>query len=282
MSYRTRFAPSPTGLLHLGHAYAALVAWENARHRNGTCLLRIEDTDQTRSRSAYEAQITEDLNWLGLTWPTPVLRQSDHGARYQKGLDQLIAMGLTYPCRCTRSDIRTALSAPQENAPMTPDGLRYPGTCRARPMSDAGPKDAIRLNMARAIAVLPERLTFRETGPLHSGQHSLDSATLPDRIGDIVLARRDTAAPAYHLTVVMDDAHQDISEVTRGADLFAATEIHVLLQALLGLPTPDYHHHALIRDETGKRLAKRDDARAIASYRAAGNSPQDLRRLVGL
>ncbi|TDX32642.1 tRNA glutamyl-Q(34) synthetase GluQRS [Rhodovulum visakhapatnamense] len=275
---RTRFAPSPTGPLHLGHAFAALTAFER-----GQMLLRIEDIDTARSRPDWETQIYNDLAWLGLDWPRPVLRQSGRLSAYRAALDRLCAMGLTYPCRCRRADIRAALSAPQAGAPVIgPDGLVYPGTCRERPLSDAGPEDAIRLDMARALDRLgPHLPAFTETGPMHPGPHRLDARALIETVGDVVLARRDLGT-SYHLAVVVDDAFQEIDEVTRGEDLFEATPIHVLLQALLGLPTPAYHHHRLILDDAGKRLAKRDDARAIAAYRAEGATPADIRRMVGL
>ncbi|MBL3573148.1 tRNA glutamyl-Q(34) synthetase GluQRS [Rhodovulum sulfidophilum] len=278
---RTRFAPSPTGPLHLGHAFAALTAFERAG--DGEMLLRIEDIDSARSRPEWEAQIYDDLTWLGLDWPRPVLRQSDRLAAYRDALDRLGAMGLTYPCRCRRADIRAALSAPQAGAPVIgPDGLVYPGTCRGRSLAEAGPEDAIRLDMARALDRLgPALPAFTETGAAHAGRHMLEAQALIGAVGDVVLARRDLGT-SYHLAVVVDDAFQEIGEVTRGEDLFEATPIHVLLQALLGLPTPAYHHHRLILDETGRRLAKRDDARAIAAYRAEGASPADIRGMVGL
>lgn len=206
-----------------------------------------------------------------------MLRQSDHRPRYAAALDRLAALGLTYPCRCTRADIRAALSAPQEGAP--PPGA-YPGTCRHRPMTDAGPDDAIRLNLAAALDHAGP-LAFEETGPLHPGTHALDPALLRAGTGDVILARRDIGT-AYHLAVVADDAHQGITHVTRGADLREATPLHRLLIALLDLPVPEWHHHRLIRDATGRRLAKRDDARALATLRAAGATPADIRALVGL
>ncbi|MHC0052928.1 tRNA glutamyl-Q(34) synthetase GluQRS [Actibacterium sp. D379-3] len=284
MRYRTRFAPSPTGPLHLGHAYSALLADGRARAADGDFLLRIEDIDQSRARPKWEAQIRDDLHWLGLRWPDPVVRQSDRMAAYAVALNTLIGKGLCYPCRCTRADIKAAMSAPQEGVPATgPVGLIYPGTCRARSMTEAGPRDAIRLNIEAAVAHLGgvARLGFDETGPIHPGRHRLNAETLIHGVGDIVLARRDMGS-SYHLAVVVDDAAQGITEVVRGADLFEATQIHVLLQARLEYPTPSYHHHALIRDENGKRLAKRDDARAIAKYRAQGASPADIRAMVGL
>lgn len=276
---RTRFAPSPTGLLHLGHAYAALVAHERARV--GQFLLRVEDIDRSRCRPAYEAALQEDLAWLGLTWQQPVWRQSERLATYAAAVERLISLDLCYPCRCTRRDIRASLSAPQEGV-HGPDGLVYPGTCRHRQIGDAGPADAIRLNMSRALDRLgPAALSFVETGPGRAGSHIVDKNWLLTRAGDIILARRDMGT-SYHLAVVVDDAAQRITEVTRGEDLFEATFVHVVLQALLGLPTPAYHHHRLIRDNAGKRLAKRDDARALRHFRSDGASPADIRRMVGL
>ncbi|WFE73395.1 tRNA glutamyl-Q(34) synthetase GluQRS [Roseinatronobacter sp. S2] len=275
----TRFAPSPTGPLHLGHAYSALIAAQ--RGKPGGFLLRIEDIDQGRCRPAFEAQIYDDLRWLGLDWPVPVMRQSDRMPAYCAALQKLAGLGVLYPCSCTRGDIRAAMSAPQEGAPVIgPDGLVYPGTCRGRCMAQAGADDALRLDMRRALS-LAGPVSFVENGPLHSGNHCLDSDDMIANIGDVVLARRDMGT-SYHLSVVVDDAAQAISEVTRGADLFDATAIHALLQILLELPRPSYWHHDLIRDEHGKRLAKRDDARAIAAYRAAGASPADIRAMVNL
>ena len=278
----TRFAPSPTGPLHLGHAYAALVAAREAGP-DGRFLLRIEDIDSTRSKPEWETAIFDDLHWLGLDWPQPVMRQSDRMPAYRAALDRLAERGLIYPCRCRRADIRAALSAPQEGATpaVGPDGPVYPGTCRGRPMAEAGPEDALRLDMGRALDALSTLPAFDERGPLHAGRHELDPATMRDGVGDVVLARRDMGT-SYHLSVVVDDAAQGITLVTRGADLFEATPIHVLLQALLGLPVPDYLHHRLIRDDNGRRLAKRDDARAIRLYREEGLSPADLRRMLGL
>lgn len=275
----TRFAPSPTGPLHLGHAYAALVASQRAG--SGRFLVRIEDIDQSRCRTEFEAQIYEDLRWLGLTWPDPVMRQSARLPAYRAALEKLAALGVLYPCACTRADIRAALSAPQENAAVFgPDGLVYPGTCRARTMAQAQPDDALRLNMRVALAHCGP-LSFIETGPLHDALHPLDPDWMIENVGDVVLSRRDLET-SYHLSVVVDDAAQGITEVTRGDDLFEASFIHILLQALLELPRPSYYHHKLIRDEHGKRLAKRDDARAIALLRADGASVQDIRLMLGL
>ncbi|WP_114963707.1 tRNA glutamyl-Q(34) synthetase GluQRS [Tritonibacter mobilis] len=281
MTFTTRFAPSPTGPLHLGHAYSALLASDMAKQQNGQFLLRIEDIDQSRARTSWEEQIYEDLTWLGLTWPAPVLRQSDRLPRYRAALERLNARGLTYPCRCNRSDIELAAGAPQEGVPQFgPDGRIYPGTCRQRSMAEAGPNDVIRLNMAAALEQLSQ-LAFFETSQDLGGCISLERDHLVQAVGDIILERRNMGS-SYHLSVVVDDADQGITDVVRGADLFESTQIHVVLQALLHLPVPRYHHHRLIRDPQGKRLAKRDDARAIAKYRAEGASPQDIRALVGL
>ncbi len=280
--FTTRFAPSPTGPLHLGHAYSALLAHDMARAAGGRFLLRIEDIDRARARPQWEAQIFDDLGWLGLDWPRPVMRQSARLPAYAEALERLTAMGLTYPCRCRRADIEAAARAPQEGAPQFgPDGRIYPGTCRGRPMAARGEDDVIRLDMARAVQLLPADAAFTETGPAHAGTHRLDPDRLVRAVGDIVLVRRGMGG-SYHLAVVVDDAEQGISHVIRGEDLFEATRIHVLLQHLLGLPVPVWHHHRLIRDDAGRRLAKRDDARAIARYRADGLSPADIRALVGL
>jgi glutamyl-Q tRNA(Asp) synthetase len=274
---RTRFAPSPTGPLHLGHAHSALTAWE--RGGPDGFLLRIEDIDRARCRPEWEAAILKDLAWLGLAWPEP-MRQSERGAAHAEALGRLAGMGLTYPCRCRRADIRAALSAPQEGAaPHGPDGLVYPGTCRGRAMAEAGPDDVIRLDVA-AAAARAGLLSFTDTGPVAPGTHGLRPEALVEGVGDVALVRRGMGT-SYHLAVVVDDAAQGVEEVVRGADLLEATAIHVLLQALLDLPRPLYHHHDLIRDEAGRRLAKRDDARSIASYREAGLSPAELRALAG-
>ncbi|MGJ8616585.1 MAG: tRNA glutamyl-Q(34) synthetase GluQRS [Sulfitobacter sp.] len=283
MTFRTRFAPSPTGPLHLGHAYSALLAYDLARAAGGEFLLRIEDIDQSRARPEWEAQIYDDLAWLDLTWPTPVMRQSERQSVYDAALDQLWQRGLLYPCTCSRADIAAAALAPQEGAPLHgPDGVIYPGTCRnTTKRSGVRPVDKpLRLDMRKAVEGIDTKIFFSETG-LSSGDVSVDAYTLIHDIGDIVLARRDMGT-SYHLSVVLDDAKQGITHVVRGQDLFEATKIHVVLQRLLGLPTPIYHHHPLIRDDQGKRLAKRDDARAISLYRSEGKSPEDIRLMVGL
>lgn len=253
-----------------------------SKRNNGRFLLRIEDIDTARARPAFETQIYDDLTWLGLTWETPVLRQSSNMNKYRQAIDILLKSGIVYPCTCNRRDIQAALSAPQEGAPITgPDGPIYPGTCRHVPAPDAPLPDtaALRLNTARAAPLLHD-LRYLETGE-NAGEINFDTEDLTQTLGDIVLARRDMGT-SYHLSVVLDDAAQGITHVVRGADLADATRIHVVLQRLLNLPTPTYHHHRLIRDDAGKRLAKRDDARAIAKYRADGATPQDIRALIGL
>ncbi len=289
MTFRTRFAPSPTGPLHLGHAYSALLAHDMAMSRNGRFLLRIEDIDQSRARPEWYAAIEDDLHWLGITWSGKVLRQSDRAASYSAALQTLWSRGLLYPCTCSRRDIEVAASAPQEGAPHHgPDGLIYPGTCRPNTPRSAQrcPEDTpLRLDVRRALATLgDEPPTFRETGSGPGGETgtiTISGACLRDDVGDVVLRRRNMGT-SYHLSVVLDDAAQGVSHVVRGRDLFEATRIHVLLQRLLNLPTPCYHHHRLIRDSNGKRLAKRDDARAIARYRAEGATPCDIRSMIGL
>ncbi len=284
MTFTTRFAPSPTGPLHLGHAYSALLAYDMAQAKSGAFLLRIEDIDQTRCKPHWEQQIYHDLHWLGLTWPTPVLRQSDRLPAYQTALNTLWQRGLLYPCTCTRRDIAAAACAPQEGTapPLGPDGLIYPGTCRHRhDRTGILPQNtALRLDMHAAA----HSLSFHETGTGPNGQSGEIETSAEDlitNVGDIVLSRRDFPG-SYHLSVVLDDATQNITHVIRGEDLFDASKIHVLLQTLLNLPTPTYHHHRLIRDDTGKRLAKRDDARAIAKYRADGTTPAHIRAMLNL
>lgn len=279
MAFVTRFAPSPTGPLHLGHAYSAILAHAMARAEGGQFLLRMEDTDLERCKSDYEDLIISDLSWLGLTWDRPILRQSEHIAAYNARLAPLAEQGLLYPCSCTRSDIRAALSAPQEGVLFNV----YPGTCRGRAMQTRLPGDALRLDLAMALQHLNAAdLGFTETGPSHAGRHALDPTTTMAQIGDVVLSRKGEDIVAYFLAAVLDDADAGISHVIRGEDLFEFTAVQVILQRLLGLPTPTYHHHRLIRDDAGKRLAKRDDARALSKYRAEGATPQDIRRMVGL
>lgn len=260
----TRFAPSPTGPLHLGHAWAAMVA-DGA----GNMLLRIEDIDRQRSKPEWEAAIYEDLHWLGLDWPDPVMRQSERMEAYTAALDCLWSIGALYPCTCNRRDIATAASAPQEGAPLLgPDGIVYPGTCRTASRAGSRPKGVTLRLDAGALGDLV--WTDGDTGCAMSGEE------FRHRIGDVVVARKEFGT-SYHLAVTVDDAAQDVTLVTRGADLAEATPIHVALQQLLDLPRPAYLHHDLVRDADGKRLAKRDDARSLASYRAAGWSAAALR-----
>jgi len=271
----TRFAPSPTGLLHLGHAYSALFARHAAG--DGHFLLRIEDIDAGRCRPEFEAAIFEDLAWLGLTWEVPVRRQSEHLDDYRAALDRLRALDVLYPCFCTRKDIQAEV-ARMAGAPQGPDGPLYPGTCRrldrnerARRIAEGRPY-ALRLDVGAAV---------RRTGPLfwHDRGRGRQTAT-PELLGDVVLARKD-APTSYHLAVTVDDHLQGVTLVTRGLDLFASTHVHRLLQALLGYDPPEYHHHGLVTDKSGQRLAKRTDAKAIRAYRDQGLTPAEVRRLAG-
>ncbi|MBV1865641.1 MAG: tRNA glutamyl-Q(34) synthetase GluQRS [Rhodobacteraceae bacterium] len=276
-----RFAPSPTGLLHLGHGFSALTAFEAAHKAGGRFLLRIEDIDQPRCRPEFEQAIYDDLRWLGISWDGLVMRQSERMPAYRNALAKLVSLGLCYPCGCTRRDIASALSAPQEDVDpvMGPDGTIYPGTCRGRKMTARTGNDAVRLNIAMAVAYLGgvNKLNYLDIG---TGKITLDKDMLIEGCGDIVLARKDIGT-SYHLAVVVDDAEQKITHVTRGIDMASATPIHRLLQALLDLPTPIYRHHRLIRDANGKRLAKRFDAMALQAYQRAGKSVQDIRELLG-
>lgn len=275
----TRFAPSPTGPLHLGHAYSAMLCHDMARTAQGRFLLRMEDTDLQRSKPEWDALIREDLTWLGLHWDAPVLRQSEQISSYDLYLDQLAEHDLLYPCSCSRADIRAALSAPQEGHPHEV----YPGTCKARPISDRNQGDALRLHLDRALVMLADdRPSFQETGGTHKGTHQIDPDQAQEQIGDVVLTRKGERMIAYFLASAIDDATQGITHVIRGEDLFDFTAIQVILLTLLNLSVPTYHHHRLIRDENGKRLAKRDDARAISTYRNDGRTPSDIRRMVGL
>jgi glutamyl-Q tRNA(Asp) synthetase len=267
----TRFAPSPTGYLHLGHVRSALEGRRAARQAGGRFLLRLEDIDHTRCRAEFAAAIIEDLTWLGLDWDGPIRRQSEHFADYRAALAQLEAEGLLYPCFCTRraiqSEIARAGGAPQGEA-----GAPYPGTCRRLGAAERAekrglaPDYALRLDVAAAMA---------RTGPLAWSEDGRGVAAQPAALGDVVLARKEMPT-SYHLAVTVDDALQGVSLVTRGADLFAATHIHRLLQALLGLPTPQYRHHPLLTDAGGRRLAKRDRALSIRAMRVAGMWPEQI------
>jgi len=281
---RFRFAPSPSGPLHLGHGFSALTTWDMACACGGEFLLRIEDIDHTRCRWEFETRQMDDLRWLGLHWPNPVMRQSERQSQYNDALKILIKNDLIYPCGCTRKDIKQALSAPQEGTGAARDV--YPGTCRTRSMHSRTENDSLRLDMAKAIAFLGgektvAKLFFTELANDTEFNHFLSKSNMLRKIGDVILARRDIGT-SYHLAVVVDDAAQKITHVTRGKDIFEATFIHRLLQALLDLPTPFYHHHRLIRDTAGIRLAKRTDAKALAVYRGNGTTPQQIRGKVGL
>ena len=258
---RTRFAPSPTGELHLGHAYSALLAFDAARRAGGAFHIRIDDIDGSRSRAAYVDAALADLEWLGIDWDGEPLRQSARLAAYQAALDDLAARSLVYPCFCTRADIAASLVAPHG-----PSGAIYPGTCRhlepaERDRRLAAEPHCWRLDMGRA-SDLSGDLYWEEQG---QGLRRAD----PRAHGDVVLARKDAPA-SYHLASTLDDATMGITHIVRGADLIASTDVHRLLQALLDLPTPLYRHHALVCGADGKRLAKRDAAASLASLRSAG------------
>lgn len=271
----SRFAPSPTGYLHLGHAYAALVAHGLARGAGGRFLLRIEDIDRGRCRPQFEAAIYEDLAWLGVRWETPVRRQSEHLDDYAAALSALDAAGLVYPCFCTRREIAAEI-ARSARAPHGPEGPVYPGTCRALSGREAarrrsaGAPFALRLDMARAA---------RRAGALSwTDLDRGEVAARPEAFGDVVLARKDAPA-SYHLAVAVDDHLQGIEVVSRGVDLFAATHVHRLLQALLGYRTPRYLHHRLVADAAGRRLAKRHDGPRLRALREAGRTPEEVRAM---
>ncbi|MFZ3234736.1 MAG: tRNA glutamyl-Q(34) synthetase GluQRS [Stellaceae bacterium] len=271
----TRFAPSPTGFLHLGHVKSALEGWRAARAAGGRFLLRLEDVDRARCRDDYAAAIIEDLAWLGLDWDGPVRRQSEHFDDYRAALDRLGGLGVLYPCFCTRREIQAEIvragGAPQGEA-----GPAYPGTCRRldtaerRQKRHAGLDFALRLDMARALELTGALGWVEERGATRRRV-----CAEPAALGDVVLARKDTPA-SYHLAVTVDDAIQGVTLVTRGEDLAPATHVHRLLQALLGLPTPRYRHHPLLADAAGRRLAKRDRALTIREMRSAGLSPGEI------
>lgn len=284
----TRFAPSPTGFLHLGHAYAALFAWQAAQVSAGQFVLRIEDIDLVRSRPEFEQAIFEDLAWLGLRWDEPVRRQSRHFGDYAAAIAKLETMGLVYPCFCTRKEIEAEIARSAE-APELSDfsAALYPGNCkrlardeRARRIA-AGAPYALRLDCAKAMAAIGSQiLAFDEKGEGPNGETGHQVAH-PELIGDIVLARKDRPA-SYHVAVVTDDALQEITLVTRGHDLFPATHIQRLLQALLGLPAPEYAHHRLVLDPQGRKFSKRDGAVTLRNLRQSGAAPADIRSIVGM
>jgi len=298
-----RFAPSPNGHLHLGHALSALLNFELAQACGGRFLLRIEDIDRARAKPQHEAAIYEDLAWLGLVWEEPVRRQSEHFGDYADALERLDALGLVYPCACTRAEIAQAAGP---NAPRDPDGAPlYPGTCRAKQRRPArevlrAGGAALRLDIARALALLgaPPSLRAERSNPGAARDSWIASpaarndgglawrefgvgevAAHPEHWGDVVLARKDTPA-SYHLAVTVDDALQGVTDVVRGADLFAATSIHRLLQRLLDLPAPDYRHHALLRDAAGEKLAKSRASKPLRTLREEGLNAAAVRQEV--
>ena len=275
MGFVTRFAPSPTGYLHLGHAFSALTAFDAAQAAGGVFLLRIEDLDQGRCRPAFEEAIFEDLAWLGLRWPAPVLRQSEHVARYQAALERLAGLGLVYRCFKTRKEL-------MEEAAGAPHGPGDAFVGAALPEAEErarlaqGQAFAWRLSLAACQAHLGsgwDQLSFEADGAMVKAE--------PGLLGDVILGRKDFPA-SYHLASVLDDAAQGVTDVIRGEDLREAAHLHVLLQALFGLPTPRYRHHRLILGADGKRLAKRDQAATLRSLREAGKTPADVRQLLGL
>jgi glutamyl-Q tRNA(Asp) synthetase len=278
----TRFAPSPTGLIHLGSAYSALFAEQAAREAGGRFLLRIEDVDRTRCRPEFADAIFEDLAWLGLRWEEPVRRQSEHFADYRAALARLAAMELLYPCFCTRAEIMAEIAAagaaPHGDPLQGSGGPLYPGTCRRLDPGERaarlarGDNHALRLDVAKAAAM---------TGPLtwHDRARG-EQLARPELLGDAVLARKDVPT-SYHLAVTLDDHVQGITLVTRGEDLFVPTHTHRLLQALLGLATPDYHHHKLLTGPDGRRFAKRDRSLTLRALRESGRTPAEVRAMAG-
>ncbi|PWE81557.1 glutamyl-Q tRNA(Asp) ligase [Bradyrhizobium sp. SUTN9-2] len=283
-----RFAPSPNGFLHLGHAYSALLNFDRARKTGGRLLLRIEDIDVTRCRPEFETAIYEDLAWLGIAWETPVRRQSEHFADYRAALDKLSALGLVYPAFESRAEIARLVAAREAGGPWPrdPDGAPlYPGEAkslsadaRAQLIASGAPY-ALRLDMAAACG-RAAGLSWNELGEGPDGERGIIPAR-PEAWGDVILARKETPT-SYHLSVVVDDALQGASEIVRGQDLFSATAVHRLLQVLLGLPEPVYRHHRLIRDEAGRKLSKSSRSTGLRELRSAGLTPAAIRRLVGL
>lgn len=274
----TRFAPSPTGRLHLGHAFAALLPWELARKTGGRFLLRVEDIDSGRCCAEFEEGIYEDLEWLGIDWEKPVRRQSEHMEDYVRAIGQLEELRVVYPCFCTRKEIMVEVDA-MGGAAHGAGGV-YPGTCRGlsederRGRAEAGEVYSMRLDVGRAWGLVGGDLVWcdRLAGEVRAA---------PGDLGDVVLARKDIGT-SYHVAVVVDDALQGVNLVTRGEDLFDSTHVHRLLQSLLGLPVPEYLHHALVTDDAGKRFAKRDQSVTLRALREAGWGVEDVRQRVGL
>jgi len=283
-----RFAPSPNGYLHLGHAFSALLNFDLARQAGGRLLLRIEDIDRARCRPEFEAAIYEDLAWLGIAWETPVRRQSEHFAAYSEAIARLSAQGLVYPSFESRAEIARLVAERETRGawPRDPDGAPlYPGTARSLPPEERdrligqGAPFALRLDMAAARR-RAGGLSWRESGEGPAGETG-EVAARPEAWGDVILARKETPT-SYHLSVVIDDALQGVTDVVRGTDLFWSTSVHRLLQDLLGLAPPAYRHHRLIRDEAGHKLSKSTRATGLRELRSKGVSPADIRRLVGL
>ncbi|MBR0708197.1 tRNA glutamyl-Q(34) synthetase GluQRS [Bradyrhizobium liaoningense] len=283
-----RFAPSPNGLLHLGHAYSALLNFDRARETGGRLLLRIEDIDATRCRPEYETAIYEDLAWLGIAWETPVRRQSEHLSDYRAALERLSALDLVYPAFESRAEIARLVAEREADGPWPrdPDGAPlYPGDAKSLPADErtrliaSGAPYALRLDMAAACRRV-DGLSWNELGEGPDGERGAVPAR-PEAWGDVILARKETPT-SYHLSVVVDDALQGVSEIVRGQDLFHATAVHRLLQVLLGLPEPAYRHHALIRDGEGRKLSKSSRSTGLRELRAAGATPASVRQLVGL
>jgi glutamyl-Q tRNA(Asp) synthetase len=279
-----RFAPSPNGYLHLGHALSALLNYDLARAGGGRLLLRIEDIDGTRCRPEYETAIYEDLHWLGLEWEEPVRRQSEHFGEYRAALEKLARQGLVYPAFESRAEIARLVAARGANWPHDPDGAPlYPGAARdlsaaeRRRKIEGGESHALRLDLQAVLACHEQSLSWTESG--EGGEREI--AAQPERWGDVILGRKETPA-SYHLAVVLDDALQGVTHVVRGLDLYEATSVQRLLQEILGLPAPAYHHHWLILDAAGKKLAKRDPSTTLRDLRAQGVSAADVRRKVGL
>ena len=274
----TRFAPSPTGLLHLGHAYSALFAQGEAKRLGGRFLLRIEDIDTLRCKREFEDAIFEDLEWLGIKWETPVRRQSDHMDDYAGVLERLKGMGILYPCFCSRREIRREITAANSAPHQGPEGPHYPGICRgmeveqADKRKDAGEPFALRLDTNKALSLIKTSLVWRDADGNEHAAH-------PESFGDVVLARKDILT-SYHLAVSIDDDLQGVNLVIRGEDLLPATDVHRLLQELLGLKVPTYIHHHLLKGEDGKRFAKRDKSQTIRALRDSGKTAEDIKKIV--
>lgn len=283
-----RFAPSPNGYLHLGHAFSALLNFDMARQNGGQFLLRIEDIDATRCRPEFEAAIYEDLAWLGLSWETPVRRQSEHFSLYREAVEKLSYQGLIYPAFESRAEIARLVAEREAVSPWPrdPDGAPlYPGAAKSfsaparRQLIEHGLPYALRLDMAAAVAEAPD-LSWVEHGEGPGGETGIVAAH-PEAWGDVILARKETPT-SYHLSVVIDDALQGVTDVVRGRDLFWSTSVHRLLQSLLGIPQPVYRHHRLVLDDSGQKLSKSTKATALRELRGQGATPAHIRRLVGL